>query len=489
MDFAVTGKKYDVIIIGGGVIGCAIARALAKYELSIALLERNPDVAMGTSGKNSAVVHAGFNNRPGSLMAKYCVEGNKMFADLCAELDVPFRRTGKLVVALDDDDIGILEGLIEDGNKNGCIGLSLVNRAEMDALEPLAAGVGAMYSSNTGVVNPFLYNMNLAYTAIKNGVRFYLEHGVTEIEKKGDSFFITAAQTCFECKYLINSAGLYSDEIAAMAGDSSYRIYPARGQYYILDKQASKLVGMPIYPAPRKGVGGLGIHLTTTIDDNMILGPSAEYVDSKEEYATTADVLEQLFREAKMLLPQLDRNLIIGAYTGIRSKIVAKGQENFGDFIIEESIEVPGLISLIGIESPGLTASVPIANRVTEMIREKMNPSEKPGYDPRYTRKPLFRELSEQEQHERIRENPDYGEVICRCELVTKGDVVDALCNPLGARSMVSIKNRVRAMMGRCQGGYCFTRLVDILSDEGNPEPEKIIYRVRGDRLFEGRVK
>lgn len=482
-------QKFDIIIVGGGAVGCAIAYSLARFNLSIALLERNSDVCMGTSGKNSAVVHAGFNNTPGSLMAKLCVEGNKEFENLCRTLDVPYRKSGKLVLAFNQEDMELLNHLMENGQKNGCVGLELLNPDMMRQLVPNIGGIGAMYSSNTGVFNPFLYTIHLAESAQQNGVRFYLSHEVKRIRRESEGFTLNAEGQNFSCKILINSAGLYADQISAMAGDKRFHIYPCRGQYLILDKDATRFAPIPIYPAPHKGVGGLGVHLTSTIDGNVLIGPSAEYVDGREEYATSREVLDQLLDEAVELMPGLDRGMVIGSYTGIRPKLVAKGQLNFGDFIIEESELVSGLYNLIGIESPGLTASMPIAHYLIRLISEKILLNEKTDYRPEYRGNPITRYMTPEELQELVEKDPDYGELVCRCERITKAEILQALNNPLGVRSIVGVKNRVRATMGRCNGGYCFTRIIDIMQDHCGLEPEDIIFRVKGDSPFKGRVK
>ena len=482
-------KTYDVIIAGGGAVGCAIAYQLARFDLRIALLERNPDVCMGTSGKNSAVVHGGFNNRPGSLMAQLCVKGNQGFEDLCRTLDVPYRKSGKLVVAFDREDLDLLDGLMTNGQANGCVGLTLLDANRMKQMIPRIGGIGAMHSPNTGVFNPFLYTIHLAEAALTNGVEIYLSHEVTGIRREEDRFFVTAGGHNFSCRMFINAAGLYADRISAMAGDGRFHIYPCRGQYLILDKEASRFAPLPIYPAPRKGVGGLGVHLTTTMDRNVLIGPSAEYVDGKEDYETTPEVLENLLREAAQLLPSLNRGMIIGAYAGIRPKLVAKGETNFGDFIIEESDLVPGLINLIGIESPGLTASMPIGRYVGNLVTKKLLPKERSNYQAEYRGHPITRYMIPEELQHLVEKNPDYGEVICRCEKITKAEILQALDNPLKVRSVVGVKNRVRATMGRCNGGYCFTRIVDIMQEEYGMEPEDIVFRDKGDSPFLGRVK
>ncbi len=481
--------KHDIIIVGGGVVGCAIAYKLAEYKIDIAVLEKNVDVCMGTSGKNSAVIHAGFNNKPGSLMAELCVEGNKRFEEICRLLRVPYKKSGKLVVGFNEEDRKAIEAILEQGKKNGCVGLEFWEKEDIVRAEPYAGGCCAMYSGNTAVINPFLYNIHLAETAMRNGVSFYLNSEVKQIERKNNTFVLKTPEDEFCCDTIINAAGLYSDEVAALAGDKRFKIYPCRGQYYILDKKASQLLHRPVYPVPRKGVGGLGVHLTVTIDGNVMIGPSAEYVSDKEEYATTPEVMKQLMSEAIQLFPGLKPNMVIGSYTGIRSKIVAKGEENFGDFIIEESQMIPNLINLIGIESPGLTASIPIAERVVDIVRQHYELEVKEGYSLEYEGVPLFRDCDIETQDMMIHENPDYGKMICRCERITKGDIIQALNNPLKAQSVISVKNRTRATMGRCQGGHCFSKIIEIMEEELNLDPKEMIYRKPGDRLFVGELK
>ena len=482
-------KKHDVVIIGGGVIGCAIAYQLSRYDLRVALVERNPDVCMGTSGKNSAVVHAGFNNKTGSLMAELCVKGNKGFEEICKILDVPYRKTGKLVVALDDSDLPIIDEILDAGDNNGCVGLSKIDRSEIDILDPNVRGIAALYSANTAIINPFLYVIHLAEAACNNNVEYYLNCEVTGIDRHKGGYNVCCGDDYFSCDIIVNAAGLYSDKVAAMAGDTQYRIYPNRGEYFVLDKKATEITCRPVYPVPRKGVGGLGVHLTPTIDGNMIIGPSAEYVNDCESYASTRNMMDNLFDEAKELLPQLKRNMIIGAYTGLRAKTVPPGGSNFGDFIIEESITAPGVINLIGIESPGFTASMPIAERVCEMLIARYGLDEKNDWIAGYKGPPVFRNLDFSEQNELIKVNPDYGELICRCENITKAEVLNALNNPLGVKSLVGVKNRTRTMTGRCQGGYCFSHVIDIMINEYGIDPSDIAYRHNGDTPFYGRNK
>lgn len=480
-------QKFDVLIIGGGAVGCAIARELTRSRLRVAVLEKESDVAAGTSGRNSAVVHAGFNNRPGTLMAQLCVEGNEGFEALCRELDVPYRKTGKLLVAFSGTELDTLRRLLAQGERNGCKGLRMVGRDEAETLAPNVGGIGGLYSPNTAIFDPFLYTVALAENAAVNGAKFFLEHEVTAIRKEDGVFVVTTPEGEFRARIVVNSAGLYSDRVSAMVGADGYRIYPCRGEYLILDKSAA--LSLPVYPAPVAGIGGLGVHLTPTIHGNIIIGPSNEYIDEPEDYASTREVQEKLFREAQQLLPTLQRRDIIGTYTGVRSKLTSPTEGGYHDFVIREEPSVKNFINLVGIESPGMTASAPIARRVAAMVAEKLHPL--PNDEFRAERQGIvrFAQQSPEEQARLIARDPDYGEVVCRCQQVTKKEILQAIENPLGARTISAVKYRAWATTGRCQGGYCLTRIVEILEKEYGVKPEEVSLRGPGSELFTGRVK
>lgn len=480
---------FDVLIVGGGAVGCAIARELSRSRLSIALLEKESDVACGTSGRNSAVVHAGFNNKPGTLMAQLCVEGNEGFEALCAELDVPYNKTGKLLVAFNEAEMETLAKLVKQGETNGCKGLKLVDKATVQEMAPNVGGVGGFVSPNTAIFDPFLYTIALAENAITNGAKFFLEHEVTAIRKEDGIFVVTTPKGEFKTRILINSAGLYSDKVSAMAGVDEYRIYPCRGEYLILDKIAKDYLDIPVYPAPAAGIGGLGVHLTPTIHGNIIIGPSNEYIDEQEDYSSTQAVLDKLFKEAQMLLPPLQRKDIIGSYTGVRSKLAPPSEGGFWDFVIKEEPTVENFINLVGIESPGMTASMPIAKRVAAMVCDKLNPEENTEFCGKREGILRFAEQTPEKKAELIAQDPDYGEVICRCQQVTKKEIRQAIENPLGAKTISAIKYRAWPTTGRCQGGYCLFRIVDILEKEYGVKIEDISQRGEGSELFTGRVK
>ena len=480
-------QTYDIFIIGGGAVGCAVARELSRYRVRIALAEAAPDVAAGASGRNSAVIHAGFNNRTGSLMAQLCVRGSRGFPALCRELDVPYRITGKLLVAFDEDDLATLRRLKDQGDRNGCRDLRLLTEDELRAKLPQVGGIGAMESPHTGIFDPFQYTVALAENAAANGVDFFLSHPVRAIQKGPQGFTVTAGGKVFTARRVVNCAGLHSAEVSALAGVEGYRIYPCRGEYFILDK--TDVLPMPVYPAPKKGAGGLGVHLTPTVHGNLIIGPSAEYIDDPEDTASTRPVMDQLFREAQQLLPGLERKQIIGAYCGVRPKQAPPGEGGYWDFVIQEEAACPGFVNLIGIESPGLTASVPIAQRVADIIGQGMDLTPDPSVNGRRTGILRFKEQSRSRQAALIAQNPDYGEVICRCQTVTKAELRQAIENPLGVKTIAGIKYRAWVTTGRCNGGYCLPRIAQMLTEDYGLAPEAVTYRGEGSSLFAGRVK
>lgn len=494
---------YDVIIIGAGVVGCSIARELSRYAIRCLVLEKECDVAYGTSGRMSGVVHAGFNNKTGTLMAKLCVEGNRDFAGICKDLSIPYKKTGKVLAAFDDGDMKALEGIISRGIQNGCKDLRLINGDEIRAIVPGIGGIGGMLSPNTAIFDPFEYCIAHAENAIDNGVDFEFSKEVVRIERikgkmaneektnyQNEFFSIHVADgTTYKCNFIVNSTGLYCDRISAMAGVDRYTIYPCRGQYYILDKIADKMLNIPVYPVPKPGIGGLGVHLTPTIEGNIIIGPSAEYLDERDDYSTTLEVMDKLFGEAKELLPSIDRRNIIGNYCGIRPKQAPSGEGGFRDFVIKEEEECPGLINLIGIESPGFTASAPIARLVRDILSNHIELRKKKDFNPLRSGRIRFRNLTEEEQKALIASDSEYGEIICRCQNVTRREIREAIENRFGARSVSSIKYRAWATTGRCNGGYCLNKIVDMLINDYGMKPEEITWRGKGSEMFSGAVK
>ncbi|QEK12913.1 NAD(P)/FAD-dependent oxidoreductase [Crassaminicella thermophila] len=483
-------QQYDVIIIGSGVVGSAIARELTRYEFKIGVLEKELDVVCETSGRNSGVIHAGFNNKPGSLMAKFCVEGCLGFDKVAKELDIPFKRIGKLVTGFTDEDMEILKKLKEQGDKNGVPGLRIISEEEIKKIDPNVAGKVALYSPMTGIVNPFIYTIALAENAYQNGAVFFFGREVVAIQRKEECYEVTTKNNeKYYAKWLINSAGLNSDQIARMVGITDYTIYPCRGEYFILDQKASAYLKVPAYPVPNKKEGGLGVHLTPTIDGNVLIGPSAEYLDEKDNYAATKEVMDKLVAEGTKILPQIKREHFIRNFSGIRPKLVEKETGGYADFVIEQREEIPNMINLIGIESPGLTSAVPIARYVVEKMKQKEELKENQNFNP--IRKGIlnFTEQTDERKAELIKENPNYGEIICRCESITKQEILEAIHNPLGVETVTGVKNRTRAMMGRCQGGYCQTRIAELIIQEKQKKVEEVIYSRQQGKMFVGGVR
>jgi glycerol-3-phosphate dehydrogenase len=480
---------YDVAVIGGGVVGCAVLRELSRYDLKLLLLEKEADLAEGTSKGNSGVIHAGFNVPAGSLKAKTNVAGLGLIYPLAAALGVPHRRTGKLVVALADEDKPRLEELKSEGDKSGVPDLEIVDEAAVRRLEPLARGRWALYSPHTGIISPYELTIALAECAWQNGAEVLLEAPVEAVVAEGGLFRLATPKGTFAARRVVNSAGLFSDEVARLAGIDAYRIFPYRGEYLITDKDCGLRLAMPVYPVPPRDDPGLGIHVTPTLEGNIILGPSAEPVDDKLDAASSRAIMARLKAEAGRLMPELSRVSFIHSYAGVRPKLIdPDGRDKFGDFIVEESAVRPGWIDLVGIESPGLTAAPAIAEMVAGMIGAGMDLRPKRDFDPRRPLKRRFAALDDEERAGRVAGDADWGEMVCRCEHVTRAEVVAALRNPFGARTMDAVKRRTRCGMGRCQGGFCTPRIVEILQGEGVPA-DRITKRGGGSRLFFGRLK
>ena len=479
---------FDVAVIGGGVVGCAVLRELSRYDLRLVLLEKESDLAEGISKGNSGVIHAGFNVPCGSLKARLNVEGLGRIYGLAEELGVPCRRTGKLVVALTDFDRLRLEELKSQGDRNGTPGLEIVDTAAIARLAPGVEGRWALHSPRTGIISPYEFTIALAECSAQNGARVFLDAPVQAVESGPQGFRLKTPRGDFFARRVVNAAGLFADEVAALAGIPGYVIHPFRGEYLIADREAGSILAMPIYPVPPKGDSFLGVHITPTLEGNVLLGPSSEAVSDKTDAATTRDVMDKLKAEALALVPGLSRFPFIHAYAGLRPKLTGPGGSALADFIVEESPLRPGWINLVGIESPGLTAAPAIAALAADMIGSgldlRSNPEFRGGRPPR----PRLAALDDDERGRRAAADPAWGEMICRCEHVARAEVEAALANPFGARSLDAIKRRTRCGMGRCQGGFCTPRLVELLETRGL-EPADIRKRGAGSNLFYGRIK
>lgn len=453
---------YDVMIIGGGVAGAASARELSRYKVKACVIEKEEDVCCGTSKANSAIVHAGYDAVTGSLMAKLNVRGNEMMESLSKELDFPFQKNGSLVVCLDEEDMPNLQALYDRGVANGVKGLRILNKEEAMEMEPnLSEDVyAALYAPTAGIVCPFNLNIALAENANVNGVEFKFNTEVREIQKiEGGYALLTNAGT-YHTKYVVNAAGVYADQIHNMVSENKIHITARRGDYCLLDKSAGGHVSKTIFALP--GKYGKGVLVAPTVHGNLIVGPTAIDVEDKEGTNTTRDGLDEVIQKAGMNVKNLPMRQVITSFAGLRA------HEDHHEFIIGEVEDAKGFIDCAGIESPGLTSCPAIGEMVAEIISKKMGLEKKEDFVS--TRKGVLDPdtLSKEERIALIKENPVYGNIICRCEMITEGEILDAIHRPLGAKSLDGVKRRTRAGMGRCQSGFCSPRTMEILAREQN---------------------
>ncbi len=477
-------KSFQIAIIGGGIIGSAIARELSKYKLKVAVFEKGSDVASGSSKANSGVIHSGINSKVNSLKAKFCVQGNEIIKNLANDLGFSAKWVGKYVVAKNENELKELKRLKEVGIKNGVYGLKIIDRKDIKKNEFNASCYEALWVPTAGIVLPYEFTIALAENAAINGVDFFLETEVIDIKKEENHFEIKTINGIFKSDIIINAAGLNCRKIVSMLEEPDFNIYPCRGEYLVLDKNYSNLLTSMIYPIPDKESGVLGIHITPTIEGNILLGPSAEFIEDLEDTRTTNFVTKNLLKEARKIMPALPKNAVINAYSGIRCKLASKKQGGWADYRIEESKNTPGLINLLGIESPGLTAAPAIAKEVVRIISGKIKLEEKTKFISKVKKEKRFSELTAKKQDDLIKQNPRYGRIICRCEHITEQEVIQALSNPLGAKTLSSVKYRCRAGMGRCQGGFCTQHVVRILEDHFKVKPEEMKLKSPGSYLF-----
>ncbi len=455
---------YDVIIIGAGVSGAASARELSRYKVNALVLEKEEDVCCGTSKANSAIVHAGYDAAEGSLMAKLNVMGNKMMPALAKELDFPFKQNGSLVVCTDPETRDGLQTLLERGIKNGVEGLRIVERDELVEMEPNISdiAVAALYAPTAGIVCPFNMNIAMAENANANGVDFKFNTEVIGLEKIEGGWLVKTNNGDYETKVVVNAAGVYADVIHNMVADNKFDIIPRRGDYCLLDKTAGKHVSRTIFCLP--GKYGKGILVGPTVHGNLIVGPTAIDIEDKEGTATTREGLDKVITECANTVKNVPLRQVITSFAGLRAHW--EGHE----FIIEELKEAPGFVDCAGIESPGLTSAPAIGVMVAGIVKDILKPEPNPDFVG--TRKGILNpeDMSLEERNELIRKQPAYGNIICRCEMVTEGEILDAIHRPLGAKSLDGVKRRTRAGMGRCQAGFCSPRTMEILSRELNME-------------------
>jgi glycerol-3-phosphate dehydrogenase len=468
---------YDIAIIGAGIAGSYIARELTRYKLDVVLLDGENDVGNQITMANSAIVHGGYDAPSYKFKGRFNAPGNIMYEKICEDLDVPFKQCGSLVVAHNEYEMATLHELYQNGLKNGVPGMRIIFKEEVHQMEPnLNPDVcGALYSPTAGVVSPFELCVHAAENAVDNGVTLKLNHLVTDIKKLDDSFKITTTAGDIEAKKIINAAGVYADDIYEMVGEPYFELLARKGNYFIFDKEAGSLVNKVIFPCPSKK--GKGILVAPTVHGNLLIGPDAEPVD-KGDVSTTSERLDYIKKNALKNVPSIPMNKIIRSYAGLRNTPVkASFTTTDGDFILEES-PVKGFINVAGYESPGLTSIPAVAHYVVEEIVVPMFPDieENHEYNPKVRKHLRFEEMSDAEKEAIIKEDPKYGKVICRCETITEGEIIDVIHRSAGARTVKAVKKRSRAGMGRCQGGFCSPRVVEILAHELNCTLEDIMY-------------
>ena len=467
---------YDVAIIGAGVIGGLTARTLSKYNLKICVLEKEHDVATGATKANSAIVHAGFDAKPGSLKAKLNVKGAQMMKDVCEELGVKYKNIGSLVIAFSDEEVKTIKSLYERGKANSVEQLRIIDRKELKRIEPNISdnAICALLAPTSAIVCPYDLTIAAIGNAMDNGVHLKCNFCVSDIEKNKDGYKIFDNNNYIEARFIVNCAGIYSDKIANMIDDSDIKVTPRKGEYVLLDKDCGNFVSHTIFQTPTKM--GKGILISPTVDGNLLLGPTSVDIIDKDNKNTTEEGLAQVLEKAKKSIGTVSTNKIITSFCGLR----AVG--NTGDFIITSPEN--NFINAVGIESPGLSASPAIAEYITELLQTNgLVLTNKPTYNPNRLSIHRFNEASIEEKNQIIQSNPAYGRIICRCEGITEGEILEAIHRNPPARDLDGIKRRTRAQMGRCQGGFCSPYIIELLSRELRV-PYEDITKFGGDSII-----
>lgn len=451
---------YDVAIVGAGVVGGLIARELGRYNLNVALLEKCNDVAMGTTKANSAIVHGGFDAQNGSLKAELNVKGTAMMPELCEKLSVPFKMNGSVVVAFSESEMEHINVLYDRGIKNGVPGLSVIDQAELRRIEPNISdsAVGALLCESAGIVCPYELTIAAVENAVTNGVEFIRNCDVKNVKEVDGGYTLETSLGEISAKYIINAAGNFSDDLARMVGYDEIEIIPRKGEYYLLDKSVGNLAVHTIFQCPNEM--GKGILVTPTVDGNLLIGPTAINQDSKEDTDTTPAGLMEIVAKALKSVPTVSQRNAITSFAGVRAHPVSD------DFIIGWCPTSENFLNVAGIESPGLSSAPAIAVYVRDILAEKLPLTEKDSYTETRQEPVRFRHMNDEERAELIKKNSAYGRIVCRCETITEGEIIDAIKAPAGARDVDGVKRRTRAGMGRCQGGFCGSKVVEILARE-----------------------
>lgn len=471
---------YDVIIIGAGVTGCAVAYELSKYNTNVLILEKENDVSMGTTKANSAIIHAGYDPDPGTDMAKYNVKGNEMIRNMVADLDVPFAQIGSLVVAFSEDELPTLKTLYDRGVENGVPDMEIWDEAKLKEEEPNIAkeAKGALFAPTAGVINPWDFALAMAEVAVKNGAELKVNTKVENIEKIDGGYKVTTNNGTYEAKFICNAAGVQADQISEMVNEKKFTITPNKGEYYLLDKNQGELVNHVIFQCPNEK--GKGVLVAPTVHGNLIVGPNSENTD-EEDLSTTLDGLAYVSSQALKSVPSINYRESIRNFAGLRART------GIHDYFIYEGEK--GFFNLAGMASPGLSSAPAVAVDVVEWMQaEGLSKEAKADFDG--TRKVLrFKHLSHEERAEAIKKNPLYGKIICRCETITEGEIVDALHRDIVPTTIDGIKRRCNPGMGRCQGGFCGPRVQEIIARELNMPLADVVQDRNGTVIITGETK
>lgn len=462
---------YDVVVIGAGVAGTCIARELSRYQLKVLLLDQESDVANETTMANSAIIHAGYDAKAGLLKGRFNAPGNAMFDQICDELDVPFIRCGSLVIGFDENDRAIINKLYENGLTNKVPHMCILDKEEVHRMEPNVNEkvCCALYAPTTGIISPWELAIALAENAIDNGTELQLETKVQGIKRDHDNYQILSKKEMIETRYVINCAGVYADQINNMVTEPYFDIHPRKGHYFVLDKDNGDFVNHVIFQCP--STKGKGVIVTPTVHGNVLIGPDSEFVDDKECLSTDSRQLEYIKQSGFLPFPSLPYHKIIRSFSGLRAT------SDTGDFMIEEAKGAKGFINVACFDSPGLSSIPAVALYVVKMLEDIMGSlTPKDNFNPRRRKVIRFNELSQENKKEITKENPLYGNIICRCETVTEAEIIDAIHRNAGARTVKGVKKRTRPGTGRCQGSFCGPRVVEILARELGKDMKDITY-------------
>ena len=473
----------DVIVIGAGVMGAAVSRELSKYKLNIMVLDKENDVSNGTSKANSAIVHAGYDAKEGTLMAKYNVLGAGMYESLCKEIGAPYKNVGSYVLAFSEEERKHIEKLYQRGLTNGVPQMEILEKDEILRREPNINKnvVAALYAGSAGIVGPWEFTIKLLENAALNGTEVLVDAEVSNIEKLQDGYKVILKDgRTFETKAVINAAGVYADKINDMVSKNHFDIHPRIGEYYVLDKVQGKLTNSVLFQCPT--IMGKGILVTKTVHGNIMVGPTAEDVESKDYVGTTTHGLDDIRRQAEKTISGINYRDSIRNFTGIRA------ESSTGDFIIGEVSDAPNFFNIAGTKSPGLSSAPAIGVDVAKMVVEKLGAVKKEEF--KQNRPQIhFIELSPEEKAEVIKKDPRYGRIICRCESITEGEIVDVIHRMVGARTVDGVKKRCRPGTGRCQGGFCGPRVQEILARELGKELNEIVLDKKGAYILTTETK